>query len=524
MIGVSSNDPARMSLIIAFQPALRPALPTVYGPLDYRQQRELVERFDRILSEARLDELFLQLALRDQGIDPLKRTARQNARFARFSALCLRANIARTLLGLSHREFCARLADSPLLQWLLHLGEVDAVKVFAKSTSHRFENWVSPESMQAVNDRVITLSTAPVAPGQRVPFDLKEPVRCEDAFFDTTVIKAPIHFPTDWVLLRDAVRTLMKATLCIRRAGLKERMPQPPEDFMREMNAHCMAMSAQRRRKDSKKQRKHILRRMKKLAKRTAAHAQAHLQALQTRREETKLSIGEARVIEQRISRVLEQLPAAIRQAHERIIGGRQVSNEDKILSLHDAKVEVIVRGKASAEIEYGNKLTLVESWQGMILHYRLHEDNPADSNLVMPSAKALQAKDIALQKLWSDRGMFSRKNEEQLQALGIQSGLCPRDPAELARRLKEDPGMKAGMKRRGNTEARVAIFKNIFMGNPASQRSFAARERACGWAVLTHNLWVLARLPQVEVEKPKQTGSGKRARQPGTAAARKAA
>ena len=129
-------------------------------------------------------------------------------------------------------------------------------------------------------------------------------------------------------------------------------MPQGPEDFMREMNTLCMAMAAQRRQKDSKKQRKRILRSMKKLAQRVGAHAQAHLEALQTRREETELSIGQARVIEQRIGNVIEQLPAAIKQAHERIIGARQVSNEDKILSLYDAKAEVIVRGKANAEVD----------------------------------------------------------------------------------------------------------------------------------------------------------------------------
>lgn len=492
-----------MSTIIAFQPALRPALPTIYGPLDYREQRDLIVRIDRILSESKLDDAFLQAAMRDQGLDPSKRTAKQNAHFARFSALCLRANVARLLLGLAHREFCARLADSALLQWLLHVGEVDSVKVFAKSTSHRFERWVKPESMQAINDQLTALCAATMPPGQSAPFGLQDSVRCDDAFFDTTVVKAPIHFPTDWVLMRDATRTLMKATLCLRRAGLKERMPQSPEDFMREMNNLCMAMSAQRRQKDSKKRRKRILRSMKKLAKKVSAHAQAHLEALQTRREETELSTGQARVIEARISNIIGQLPAAIRQAHERIIGARPVSNQEKILSLYDGQVEVIVRGKANAEVEFGNKLTLVESWQGMILDYQLHEGNPADSNLVEPCIERIKAKPLQIKKLWSDRGMFSRKNEEYLQAQNISSGLCPRDPAELARRL-QDPEVKAGMKRRGGTEARIAIFKNVFLGNPAAGRSFAARERACGWAVFTHNLWVLARLPRAKGEDPK--------------------
>ena len=164
-----------------------------------------------------------------------------------------------------------------------------------------------------------------------------------------------------------------------------------------------------------------------------------------------------------------------------------------------------------------------MESAQGLILDHQLHADNPADSNLVIPCVGRIQGKALPVKKLWADRGMFSRKNEAHLKAQGIQSGLCPRDPAELTRR-RQDPEVKAGMKRRGGTEARVAIFKNVFLGNPASGRSFGARERACGWAVLTHNLWVLARLPRAEASEPKQARREKQPWREGAAAARQAA
>ena len=104
-----------MSGIIAYQPALRPALPTVYGPLEYREQRATFERMDQILDRSGLDRDFLHAAMKDQGFDPGEHTAKQVQRFARYSFVCLRGNVARYLLGLSHRDFCARLADSPLL-------------------------------------------------------------------------------------------------------------------------------------------------------------------------------------------------------------------------------------------------------------------------------------------------------------------------------------------------------------------------------------------------------------------------
>ena len=228
----------------------------------------------------------------------------------------------------------------------------------------------------------------------------------------------------------------MKATLCIRRAGLKERMPQGPQEFLRDMNRLSMAMSAQRRTKDGRKQRKRILRQMKALEKRIAGHARAHRDALLQRRAETDLGEGRARDIIARIEGVLEQLPAAIKQAHERIIGGRQVANADKILSLYDADIEIIVRGKAGAQIEFGNKLSLVESKQGLVLDYKLHEDNPADSSLVPPVIiRLVDEMRLPIGKLWADRGMFSKSNQAYLEQRGIQSGLCPRDPEELAQK-----------------------------------------------------------------------------------------
>jgi IS5 family transposase len=494
------NPAPEFMAIIAFQPSLRPALPNILGSLDYVAQRRLFQRIDAILAEAKLDIDFLALAIADQGLDVAEMTANSAAHFAAFSFVCLRSSIARKLLGLSHRDFCARVADSPLLQWFLHVGQVDQVEVFAKSTSHRFDNWVSESSLRKINDRLIELSIIkPADADARPPFNLLDPVVVNDAFFDTTCVQTPMHFPVDWVLLRDAVRTLMKGTICIRKAGLRHRMPQEPEDFMRAMNKLCMAMTSQRRAPESKKRRKAILRQMKKLARRTEGHAQAHIDALATRRAETNLSEGQARVIAQRLERVIKQLPAAIKQAHERIIGGRQVSNEDKILSLYDEHVQVIVRGKAGAEVEFGNKLSLVESRQGLIIDYKLHRDHVSDSQLVEPSVRRMvDEMNLPVSKLWADRGMFSEKNEAFLKAQGIASGLCPKNPAMLKERLAE-PGQREGMKRRGSTEARVAIFKNVMLGNPTPAKSIDAREKACGWAVLSHNLWVLGRMREAK-------------------------
>jgi len=495
----------------SYQPALRPALPCVYGPLDYREQRARFERIDAILRSSGLEQEFLNLVLAERQIDIHATGAKQLDHFASRTVLALRSNIARQLTGLDHRDFCARLADSSLLQWFLHVGEVDCVKVFAKSSSDRFGHWASEQTVRVINGKLTELLASEVldySTGMTpaAALGLAEPISFDDIYFDSTCLKADIHFPVDWVILRDVTRTLMKATLVIRQHGLKNRMPQEPLAFLSTMNTLCMKMTAKFHAKDGKKQRKKVLREMKSLVNTIAKHAKAHLHALKTRREESDLSEGQAQQIVHRIESVLEQLPAAIHQAHERIIGGRSVANEDKILSLYDSSINVIQRGKAGAKVEFGNKLWLGENGDGIIVDYQLYQDTPCDSKLIKPAiVRLIDEQQHSVAKVWGDRGLASKVNTDMLEKRGIGNGLCPRDPKELADKLVNEKGFREGLKRRAGTEARIAIFKNGFLGRPLLAKGFEHREVAVGWAVLTHNLWVAARMAKAEAEKKRK-------------------
>ena len=127
---------------------------------------------------------------------------------------------------------------------------------------------------------------------------------------------------------------------------------EEPEEFLKRMNQLCIKMTHARRKKDAKRIRKAVLREMKKLSKIIAKHAERHKDLLEKCWQETDFKEGDVRQIVGRIGGVLEKLPAAVRQAHERIIGERQVKNEDKILSLYEDHAAVYVRGKAGAEVE----------------------------------------------------------------------------------------------------------------------------------------------------------------------------
>jgi len=498
---VHKQTAARTIPTIVWQPALRPALPCVYGPVEFREFRDQLVTIDRMVVAGGVESAFIQQALAEsQAENPAAweaAGAKELQRFARQSVLALRCNVARLITGLSFREFAIRAAESSLLQWFLRIEEVDMIRVPGKSALERFSKWVSEETMTQIQGKLVSQASAPAAAGAPQPLNLIEPVDVSEAFLDATCLKANIHFPVDWVLLRDVARTLMKATVLIRREGLKQRMPQEPLSFLSDMNKLAMAMSAGTRRPDAKKARKRTLRQMKALEKKIARHARAHRDLLDAHWAQTKLSRKQADAIIGRIDHVLTQLPAAIKQAHERIIGERVVPNADKILSLYEGEVEVLKRGKAGADVEFGNKLWLAETREGVIIDYALLEKSQADTALVLPSVQRMRDEmKLEVGQVWGDRGLFSAANEKGLAKRDMKSGLCPRDPAELQRRLAGDGDFRAGLKRRGSgTEARIAIFKQSFAGDPCRAKGFAARKLAVGWAVLAHNLWVLARL-----------------------------
>jgi hypothetical protein len=108
----------------------------------------------------------------------------------------------------------------------------------------------------------------------------------------------------------------------------------------------------------------------------------------------------------------------------------------------------------------------------------------------------------LAIGKVWGDRGLASKPNTALLEKLGIGNGLCPRNVSELADKLANQQGFCEGLKRRAATEGRIGIFKNVFLGRRLLAKGFEHRPLAVGWAVLTHNLWVVVRMAEAEKKR----------------------
>ena len=150
--------------------------------------------------------------------------------------------------------------------------------------------------------------------------------------------------------------------------------------------------------------------------------------------------------------------------------------------------------------MEFGNTALIGENRQGVILDHELFQESArADSQLLFESLlRVWEGTGHHVGAVASDRGFASASNSRTLKEGGTFDGLCPRRPAELSRRMKSAKFARL-QRRRAQTEARIGILKHGFLGRPMRAKGFANRELALAWGVLTHNLWMLARMRKVE-------------------------
>ena len=482
-------------------------LPNVVGNADYDHYCRELDLMDDLCHRSGLDDDIAEFVLEmnqrrydamraSKGLPPKSFSNKKNKRLRENAIMLFRAALLRKYESESLRPFCRNVAAHPARQWFCKINRFAEAKIFSKSQLNDFENALPADFLQQVQAKLLQAACGEIdLTTGRTPLGLEQPISIGPCYADTTCLQANIHHPVDWVLFRDATRTLMLAVALIRENGLRNRMPCEPAGFISQINKLCIQMAQCRRQKNSRKRRKQVLREMKRLLKKVEGHALRHVELLKKHRDKSNLTEMQAHLILDRTRRILEQLDTVVWQAHERIIGERRVPNHKKTLSLYEKDIQVIVRGKANAETEFGNTLLLVEQVDGLIVDSQLLQDkSPGDAALLLESMERL---DLMLPEkvdsFATDRGFDSPAVRELLESKNIFNAVCPKSPAALIERLNE-PEFRRHQKRRAQTEARIAIL-NHFMSNPMLQKGFEHREIHMRLSVLAHNIKKLARL-----------------------------
>lgn len=481
------NTTSQSVAIVAQQLSLCPALPTVIGPVEFTAFCARWVRVDALLGAGLEAEFVRRCVQHKTRTRPM--TVDEQTAYQRESQRALRCTVARALLRESLRAFSCHLAESPVLQRFCLFGDLATVRVPGHSQLQRYAHWLPADDLQAVDRCVVQHAQEPDAP---TTLGLRQPVAMDTVWVDSTCAETPIHYPVDWVLLRDAVRTLIAAMLVLREHGLKHRMPAP-STFLTTMNQLCMQMTHAGKGEKGKHKRKAVLREMTTLLRTVQAHAERYT-ALVTAQA---APAGWAVAAQRRMQAVLDQVPTVLHQAHERIIGERPVATKDKRLSLYEPDTAVLTRGKSGAQVEYGYSLFIAEQRDGLIVDWAMPRTPQTDPALLHDGIARWETAygTGTIRAVVTDRGFDGPTSRADLAAAGLENGMCPRSPRQLIARL-EEPTFRAQQRRRSQTEARIAIVKQTFLGGRLQTKGYAHQRTEVAWTILAHNLWVLARLP----------------------------
>jgi len=184
-------------------------------------------------------------------------------------------------------------------------------------------------------------------------------------------------------------------------------------------------------------------------------------------------------------------------QARRRVLQGEQVA--EKIYSIFEPHTDLIMRGKVRTPVEFGHKVFLAESAQGLITQYEVLTGNPSDENHVEPSLSRHEATFGSAPRLYgSDRGFFSEKNLAACERSGVAVVCIPqRGGKKTAEReaYEKSREFKKGQRFRAGIEGRISV---LFRGRGMKRCLAEGRERFelfVGAAVFVNNLLMIASL-----------------------------
>ena len=178
---------------------------------------------------------------------------------------------------------------------------------------------------------------------------------------------------------------------------------------------------------------------------------------------------------------------------------GEQVPTAEKIYSIFEPHTDVIKRGKILTPVEFGHKVFLAESAQGLITDYEVLDGNPSDEDHVQPSLDHHQEIFGCTPDLYSaDRGFHSEENvqycePEEVQVVCIPQRGGKKTPQRQA--YEKSPAFQQGQRFRAGIEGTISM---LFRGRGRKRCLAEGHQRFelfVGAAVLAHNLMRIAAL-----------------------------
>ncbi|WP_052877843.1 ISNCY family transposase [Thermoanaerobacter wiegelii] len=324
--------------------------------------------------------------------------------------------------NLGYETLCKEVGDSITWRIFCHIpicGEVPDYTTLAKLTK-RF----GKDTLEELNSLIVQKAIE------------KKLIKARKIRIDTTVIKSNIHYPTDAGLLSDGVRVLTRLVKKVKDTGIAAKAEFRDRTRSIKKRILNIVKFTKNRTNEAKEKVHQTVKELVEIAKDVLCSAKKVSEIAKEEIKNTQNTNRSRDFLIQKLENTISIVDKVISQTSEVLKGTISISN--RVVSIFDQGARPIKRGKAKADIEFGRKVALAESEEGLIICSIVEEGNPADKTLAVPTVKkAIKVLNKVPKEVTGDRGFYSSTNEKEIRELKVEHVAIPKPGKKSEKRIK---------------------------------------------------------------------------------------
>lgn len=355
-------------------------------------------------------------------------------------------------------------------------------KVPHSTTLIKLTQKYGPEMIKAVNSQLLNqLKNKKILKGKKLRMD-------------STVVESNIHFPTDAGLLSDSVKKITTIVKEIKKQGAATKTKF--RDRTRTVKKTILKLCKNLRKKATSKK-ESIKEQTRKLLKITKdVLKQARDVANDTAQAAKEDFFDGIKALFDDLNKFTD-IAGRIQGQTEKVLANKGNAIESRVVSIFDPTARPIKKGKLGIKCEFGNKVVVQDTEQGIITGYQVVEENPSDTDLVDEAIERhVDVFDTPPDEVATDRGFSSAENEANLKEAIKRVSMPKRGKLDEERKqYQKQHWFKRLQRFRAGGEAKISLLKRKFGLRRSRLRGLRGINIHVGWGILTHNLWQTARI-----------------------------
>lgn len=456
-----------------------------FQPSNLKLTNEYYKKYETISSILDENPQILNAAHKDlkHALKAANKKTKGKEKFEYTSDTIIRIIICRKLEGMSYRQVVVRIDDS---KYLRRFVRIFSGPMLDYSTLNKLENSIQPKTWKKINKE---LGGSAVRGGQ---------ISGDALRLDTTAVETNIHYPTDSSLLWDVYRVLGR---------LIENAREIDAGAVGNKRLHkkrAKRLSVKISRKASKKKSntdlKDLYMQLIGLVEGLCGWSGSVVEQLKDGVAKHRYGFIEQAVAEWIVGEMehyLELAKQVIDQARRRIFEGEKVSNDEKLFSIFEPHTELLIRGKAGKQVEFGHMIQIQQVREKFITDYDVFEKKPVEHQLLESALNS--HKDLFgsyPNSLAADKGYYKdmqaiKKLEAQIDTVSIaKKGRRTQEETER----EQDPFFKHAQRFRAGVEGTISFLKRILRLFRCMRKGWEHFVAEVGATIFAHNLLILSR------------------------------